>query len=595
MKKGRKLLIAALIIITAATALRTVHLLADPPVTLVFLTNSGGIYFDEAIYCHNARNKILYGKWVTDEWNPIIYSFILHYIYYVVFLLFGIGMAQIKLVHVIMSFFIMLLFFLIVRRLINEKLVLPSLAAFSFSFIYLVYHRIGLVENVMTLLFLASFYTFLIAVQDGREKYFLWNGFLTALAFITKYYGIYFVIANLIALLYVCLQRKERRWAPAKKFAAGFIFLLILWFFLIFLPFKENYFKIGGGWTKLSRPPLSQPLELLKNLDRFVFFRYYALMPLLLIAAIFFVTYIFYKLTANQQVKPHEVFVFFWLLIGSGEIGILYYHPLRYFLPIIAAFFLSAALALDYIFFRENQLKNRKVPLALTLILLAYLTYKAGKFLLVHPEFNIIFFFQYFSILKFYSRWLLYLNLVLIAALIAAAVVFILRKRVVGPKALAGFAIALFLMSTFNSLYLFYRHFLRNPEYKVEYMADYVKEKYGKKRGIVFFGLEAPRLIMKTRIPVIFAYKDWYNDKNNPFERYKVTHLVDMRKFHQLWWVKEMYPEVFQSLELEVAFPIWDTWIDVYRLDWWKYRKLKRAKARGAGKGASASSPPSGK
>lgn len=549
--------------------------MADPPVTLVFLSNSGGIYFDEAIYCHNARNKILYGKWVTDEWNPIIYSFMLHYIYYVVFLLFGIGMLQIKMVHVVMSAFIMLFFFLILKRLINNKILLLSLAVFSFNFIYLVYHRIGLVENVMTLLFLISFYFFLRAIQEGEEKFFLWNGFFTALAFITKYYGIYFVIANLIALLYYCFQRKEKRFLPLKKFSLGFLILLVLWFFLIFLPFKENYFKIGGGWTKLSRPPLSKPLELLKNFDRFIFFRYYSLMPLLLMAVVFFVTFLFYKLISRQRVKAEELFIFFWLLIGSAEIGILYYHPLRYFLPILPAFFLGGFIAFDYVFFKENDLKLKKVSLAFALILLAYLLYKSYKFLLVYPEFNIIFFFQYFSLLKFYPKALVYINLLFIAGFILFAISFLFRiKKPFARLALPAVNLLLCL-SLFNSLFLYYYHFLRNPEYKIEYMANYVKEKYGKKRNVVFFGLEAPRLIMKTKIPVIFAYIGWYNDKNNPFERYKVTHLVDMRKFRQLWWVKAMYPKVFESLELEVAFPIWDTYIDVYRLNWWKYRRLK--------------------
>jgi len=553
----KRAIIIFLILISIAFLLRVLYIRADAPLKIVHLTNSGGIYFDEGIYPHNARNKILFGKWVTDEWNPIIYSFILNYLYYIVFLLFGIGIVQIKMVHVVISLFFILFFYLSARKEFGERFGLLFSTIPAFSFVYLIYNRNGLVENVMTLLFMIAFYFFLLSLE--KEKYSFWNGFFTSLAFITKYYGIYFVIADIVAILYAMKGRPNKK-KSILLFASGFLTTIILWFLFIFLPFRENYLKISGGWTKLSRPPLSSPLELLSNLDRFIAFRYFSLSPVLLILGIIFVTFGIYKLI-KWDIKPSHLFVLLWLLIGSAEIGILYYHPLRYFVPIYPAFFLASAYALHWIFFEDGKEKIKPLPAGITFLVLIYLLYKAQIFLLHYPKFPDILMFKFFSLKKFYASAVIYINIA-IAGIILAAFLF----RLIKPVKLT-FAVFLFaIIPSINSLYLFNKHFLSHPEYKVEQMADYVKTHYS--RSNVFMGLEAPRIILKTRMRVVFAYKDWYNDKNDPFRRFRVTHLVDMRKFHQLWWVKSMYPRIFKNLELEVSFPIWDTYIDIYRIKW---------------------------
>lgn len=551
----KRVVLILFLIIATGFIFRTVYIKADAPLKIVNLTNSGGIYFDEGIYPHNARNKILFGKWVTDEWNPIIYSFILNYLYYVVFLLFGIGIVQIKMVHVIISLFFLLFYYLASREEFGIKEALLYTTVPAFSFIYLIYNRNGLVENIMTLLFMVAFYMFLLSLK--REKLSFWNGFFASLAFITKYYGIYFVLADVVALLYAQKGKKKK---SLLLFGLGFLTTIVLWFFLIFLPFKENYLKISGGWTKLSRPPLTKPLELLSNLDRFIAFRYFSLSPILLILGIIFVSIAVYKLL-RWKISAPQLFVLLWLLIGCGEIGILYYHPLRYFVPIYPAFFLAAAYTLHWLFFSEEKIKLKPLPALLTGLIFAYLLYKAHIFLLRYPKFPDFLMFRFFSLKKFYASPVLFINLVLVAILLSAFIYRLLR-----PLKLKAAIIVFALIPSLNSFYLFYRHFLSHPEYRVEKMAEYVKTHFS--RSNVFMGLEAPRIVLYTRMRVVFAYKDWYNDKNDPFRRFKVTHLVEMRKFHQLWWVKAMYPKIFNNMELVASFPIWDTSIDIYRIKW---------------------------
>jgi len=64
---GRRFLPLLLIVLAAAAALRGVWLTADPPSQ----TTVGIVWHDEGPWVHNARNRVLWGAWRTDQWNPV--------------------------------------------------------------------------------------------------------------------------------------------------------------------------------------------------------------------------------------------------------------------------------------------------------------------------------------------------------------------------------------------------------------------------------------------------------------------------------------------------------------------------------------------
>src|SRR4030043_1440511 len=117
-KKGLGL---ALILVIAG-ALRLQHIRADPPLLLPSISGSAGIYFDEGIYCHNARNKVLFGRWITDEWNPIVYNAPLTLIYYLGFRLFGVSIVTVKAVNILLSLLGILFFNAGLRRYLGSGL-----------------------------------------------------------------------------------------------------------------------------------------------------------------------------------------------------------------------------------------------------------------------------------------------------------------------------------------------------------------------------------------------------------------------------------------------------------------------------------------
>ena len=79
---------AALLILLLALAARTVHLTADPPKDLCW---SLGVFFDEGVYNHNARNQLLFGEWRLDEWNDFYYSAVSTWVKYEVMRVIGVG------------------------------------------------------------------------------------------------------------------------------------------------------------------------------------------------------------------------------------------------------------------------------------------------------------------------------------------------------------------------------------------------------------------------------------------------------------------------------------------------------------------------
>ena len=80
--------------------IRVVYPLADPPQDLSW---SLGLFFDEGIYNHNARNQVLFGQWELDEWNDAYYSILSAWIKYLVFWIFGAGRVQMRLISVVFS------------------------------------------------------------------------------------------------------------------------------------------------------------------------------------------------------------------------------------------------------------------------------------------------------------------------------------------------------------------------------------------------------------------------------------------------------------------------------------------------------------
>ncbi len=218
----------ALLLVVAAV-LRTQHIKADPPVILPQISGSAGIYFDEGIYCHNARNRILFGKWITDEWNPLVYSAPLTLIYYLGFKLFGISIVTVKAINILFGLLGILFFHAGVRRYLDSGPALALAALFACDFYWLMYNRLGLLENFSALCFLLGFYLFALSEEKRWPIFFL--GLTAAVAALSKYLFAYFLFSTLLAVAFRAWRRSDAR--QVLLFLAGGLTAVLPWLFAI--------------------------------------------------------------------------------------------------------------------------------------------------------------------------------------------------------------------------------------------------------------------------------------------------------------------------------------------------------------------------
>ncbi|MDH7511366.1 MAG: glycosyltransferase family 39 protein [Clostridiales bacterium] len=533
-------IVILLLILTLAAVLRLQHLKADPPQLLVHLCRSAGIYFDEAMYCHNARNKILFDTWTFDDWNPILYNAVLTGIYYVGFKIFGISIATVKVTNILFGLLGIIFVYLAIRRYLSESYALGLSFLFSLDFYWTMYNRIGLLENFSTLFFIISFY-FLVKSKDKRGAMPL-VGVSVAMAVLSKYLFFYFFPAALLAILYHSWS--EKRWRPVAHFLAGFFSVLFVWFVSIYLPLSSAFRKIGSGWMELSWP--ENVGIFFFNLYRNNLSRYMSLIPFLFIAGLLFSAMVIVRLVKkNPPPDVLEVFVFLWLTGTFFQMAILNYQPLRYYLVVVPGLFFALSLAVK----NRDWLKANAKPVALTFVFLGALFYKFWIGLVRPPS-------AFFAFNHIVLRIPLYLTLALIFVL------WLRKSRQMEKAALLYVLVSLALAS----LFVYYSQFYKKPSYQVESAARRLRLLPS---GSVIMGNEAPRLALETDFRFFVAFPGWFNDKD-PFNQYRPTHLLVLDKFWggELVWIQKRFPEVAANLRLHRRFPVWDTTVSLYKVNY---------------------------
>ena len=66
----RQFLAGLLAILALTVLLSGLFPTADPP----WHAQVGITWHDEGVWAHNARNKVLFGQWQLDQWNPMYVS-----------------------------------------------------------------------------------------------------------------------------------------------------------------------------------------------------------------------------------------------------------------------------------------------------------------------------------------------------------------------------------------------------------------------------------------------------------------------------------------------------------------------------------------
>ena len=232
------------VIFLALLALRLIHLEADPPLNLDW---SGGFFGDEMALAHNARNKVLFGEWISDEWNPLIYSPGLTLVEYVFFSVLGVGLVPLRLVNISLLFLGFWLLLLTLRRDRDWPTALLTVGLLGGNYIFLMYNRLALNDTFLVFPMLLTLYLW----QRGLEKplYLILAGISAFTCYVTKATALYFVLATSLALVWAVLPRVREAGGLKKGlrslgyFLGGLGFSYLAWYGFFFCPIRNAFHR----------------------------------------------------------------------------------------------------------------------------------------------------------------------------------------------------------------------------------------------------------------------------------------------------------------------------------------------------------------
>lgn len=208
----RRFLAGLSIVLVLATALRAAYPTADPP----WQTSVGITWHDEGAWVHNARNKVLWGAWSTDRWNPMYLTPVFSALEYAAFEALGVGQWQARTVSAGMGLLAIVFVAFGAAACANRRAGLVAAALFASNYAWVQWNRAALMEATMVAFIAISWSAYALA---GRRP--VWGaaaGIAAVLAFFTKAAAAFYVAAiGIEALLALGVARGV--WPPGA--AAG--------------------------------------------------------------------------------------------------------------------------------------------------------------------------------------------------------------------------------------------------------------------------------------------------------------------------------------------------------------------------------------
>ncbi len=532
--------------------LRVAHPRADPP---YFLDWSGGLYFDEGAYAHNARNRLLFGEWRLDQWNNMYYSPLHNLLVYLLFAAFGIGFVQERLVPIGLGGLSLCLFYALLRDAFGHPTALVGTVLLGTNYLFLMFGRLGLLEIPLTFAATLTLYAFGKAAAGGRLRWFFLAGAASFLVYVFKSLGVYFVGAALVAAVSEGLRGPvDRRRARLGAFLGGLGASVLVWLLAFYLPNREAIASIGALWLAQSMPASAD--QLVTNVLTQPGFVALARTPLtVLVGTAGLLVGLYLLLRARARLHGVEVLAGAWLLGGWAFLALLSYRPVRYYVPLLPPLCLLAA-RLTVQAFRSPTLEAgvRRDP---ALYLLVFLGSLGVGFSGVVP----------------YLRWEVTpaarfaLALALAAALTGLAALCFRpwSARDVRLRAGVGWVLAALLaVAVGQDLYQYWRWY-RSP---VEGMVRISRE-LGRLPGpAVIAGLSTPALVLENRHRAIYAGREgWFDATPDLFRRHPdISHLLLATYNDELLWYYRTFPEVMARARLLKTYHVWKTHLFLYSL-----------------------------
>ena len=207
----RTFVIGVIAILAVAALARLSWLRADPPA----VNSAGIVWHDEGPWTHSARNRVLWGQWRTDHWNPVFVAPVFTGLEYASFSAFGVGTWQARVVPAISGLAAIVFLMIGLRAAGTRGAALAGGALLATDYVFVMWNRAALMESTMTAFMVVAWACYTMA--ERRPAWGMAAGAAAVLAFFTKAAAAFFIAAIALDAAIVL----ARRLVPAPRRAAG--------------------------------------------------------------------------------------------------------------------------------------------------------------------------------------------------------------------------------------------------------------------------------------------------------------------------------------------------------------------------------------
>ncbi len=574
-----------LILICFFTGLRFVYLPADPPWDI---STSAAIFTDECHNVHCVRNKLLFGEWQMDKYNSFIYSPLWTILQYPVLRLLGIGLAQIKVLGIILSFLGMILIYKSFREYFGYGYGILAVTLTGLNYILIMYNRLGLYENLIIFFMVLTLFLWQRAIRTKRYVYFFLTGCAAFLVLVSKGMTAHFLVAFLITLVFSHAFRRGG-WRTCLK-CLGFSILGIIavagvWYLFFYHPNIEEIQVLKSGWLRRFMSP--HPVKKILIGTNPVFHRL-RFMPATLIVCWFYCIGLLNR--RPMKLEPVEMLIFLWLVGAATFPNMLTYNPLRYYLPAIPPLiFLSVIFIMRLA--GESDGAQRMIP-SCRFYTLNFLFLSGTFFYFVIPytrhyvhRIAEIAHIQELNILQ-----TLTLSLFLGAGL-TFVIAFIVRLRKTlslissfnppippftkgGDREIGGGYRWGCVLRRLVAVFITVAILVINANFYLQWVLEpgYIIRDTSRKLGSMLepdsliVGQGVMPLLIETKVRYV-QYPNWYEDGKKIFYDYPVTHLYLPDYAGHLRWFKKHYPVVLKYSKKMATYKIWEKKFYLFELN----------------------------
>jgi hypothetical protein len=534
-----------------------VHLSADPPATL---SASAGPYGDPAGYAYNARNKVVFGQWEMDKYNPMYISLIPHFLTYLSFSLFGVGTAQMNLVPILFSCLILVLLIFVVKKIFSFSMGFLAFYLLGISYLFIMYSRIA--NRIMPMIFFLVLSLFFLQKGLKRKEWLFFAGLSCFLAFISK--GVCFYILPAIFLgfiIYLALNMNLKKAVlPLSYFIFGFSVACAIWILFVYVPYGQMIKSIANINIQFLIPPKSIPkmLEYFWTRPSILFDN----MPILsILASLSFLILVYKLIHKPKAINLLECIMILWFAAGFVYFSIIYQRVTRHFIPqILPMVFLCTTFIHNFLQARRIT-KPKKFRLLFGFAFFFWLLFPASKLLKPLLE----------KLPESLSDVYIATGLLVIITLLLTLLFFLIMK--IWPT---GFEISIFpsfkkaiVLGILLSVLFFngqkYLSWVLHPQFKLTQISTDLGQAFDQ---AAIAGLWAPVICLENKHRAHESYPGYINDEKDFLERLKITHVFATTFFGDLEnnYYLQNFPEAMAKARLLAKFPVWNGFALLYDL-----------------------------